>query len=178
MVESNVRLERQDPLWILTSTILYSIGMKMLLARHRLFCSTRTPLFLSGYNVNSPWWSSSRKYWFISQGQGSKVNENKLGQLRKYIFDIEIERVSSFQYNQYKRKENFLELIKLFRYKVYHVGINRLYDSLIERNRKKRYVAAILKGLRITEVMSKPNDLKQRKEKGSQNKQRPFQLSQ
>lgn len=71
-----------------------------------------------------------------------------------------------------------MELIKLFRYKVYHVGINRLYDSLIETNRKKRYVAAILKGLRITEVMSKPNDLKQRKDKGSQNKQRPFQLSQ
>jgi len=61
---------------------------------------------------------------------------------------------------------------------VYHVGINRLYDSLIERNHKKRYVAAILKGLKIAEVMSKPNDLKQRKEKGSQNKETLFQMSQ
>lgn len=40
--------------------------------------------------------------------------------------------------------------------------INLFHDSLLEINRKKRYVAAILKGLRITEVMSKPNDLKQR----------------
>ncbi|CAL5428007.1 unnamed protein product [Camellia sinensis] len=99
---------------------------------------------------------------------------NKLEQLRKYIFNIEIERVTSFQ----SQKVNFLKLIKLFRYKVYRVGINHLYDSLIERNHKKRYVAAILKGLRITEVMSKPNDLKQRKDKGSQNKETPFQLSQ
>ena len=99
---------------------------------------------------------------------------NKLEQLRKYIFNIEIERVTSFQ----SQKVNFLKLIKLFRYKVYRVGINHLYDSLIKRNHKKRYVAAILKGLRITEVMSKPNDLKQRKDKGSQNKETPFQLSQ
>jgi hypothetical protein len=63
---------------------------------------------------------------------------NKLEQLRKYIFDMEIERVPV-------EKKNFLELTKLFRYKIYHVGINRLYDSLIE---------------------------------GSQNKERPFQLSQ
>ncbi len=43
-----------------------------------------------------------------------------------------------------------LELVKLFRSnqiksKVYYVGINHSYDSLIERNHKKRYVAAILK---------------------------------
>ena len=61
---------------------------------------------------------------------------------------------------------------------MYRVGINRLYDSLIEGNHKKGYVATILKGLRITEVMSKPNDLKQRKDKGSQNKEIPFQLTQ
>jgi len=54
------------------------------------------------------------------------------------------------------------------------MGINPLYDSLIERNHKKGYVAAFLKGLRIIAVMSKPNDLKQRKDKGSQNKERPF----
>jgi len=76
-----------------------------------------------------------------------------------------------------------LELVKLFRSnqiksKVYYVGINHSYDSLIERNHKKRYVAAILKGLKIAEVMSKPNDLKQRKEKGSQNKETLFQMSQ
>lgn len=43
---------------------------------------------------------------------------------------------------------------------MYHTGINLLflYDSLIERNHKKGYVAAFLKGLRIIEVMSKPND--------------------
>jgi hypothetical protein len=34
-------------------------------------------------------------------------------------------------------KENFLEFKKLFRYKMDRVGINRLYDSLIERNYKK-----------------------------------------
>ena len=33
-VESNVRLEGHDLLWILTPTILYYIGMKMLLTRH------------------------------------------------------------------------------------------------------------------------------------------------
>ena len=34
-----------------------------------------------------------------------------------------------------------------------------VFNSIIT---KKRYVAAILKGLRIIEVMSKPNDLKQK----------------
>lgn len=37
-----------------------------------------------------------------------------------------------------------------------------VYDSLIEINQKKGYVAAILKRLKITEVMSKPNDSRQR----------------
>lgn len=52
---------------------------------------------------------------------------NKLEQLRKYIFDIKIERVPSFQ------NKNFLELIKikLFRYKVYHVGINCLICMIL-----------------------------------------------
>ena len=62
---------------------------------------------------------------------------NKLEQLRKYIFDIEIERIKFEQVFNSKQKENLLELIKLFLAKVYHVGINRSYDSLIERNHKK-----------------------------------------
>lgn len=86
------------------------------------------------------------------------VSINKLFQLRKYIFDIEIKR-SQFQQNFLLDLKLLLGLIKLFRSKVYHTGINRSYDSLIERNRKG-YVAAILKRLRITEVMSKPNDSK------------------
>lgn len=74
---------------------------------------------------------------------------NKLEQLRKYIFNIEIEsiefeRIQFEQVSNPKGKLNLLEFIKLFRYKVYHPGINCLYDSLIERN-KKRYVAAVLK---------------------------------
>lgn len=40
---------------------------------------------------------------------------------------------------------------------------NQPFSWFFIRNQsQKRYVAAILKGLRITEVMSKPNDLKQR----------------
>lgn len=46
--------------------------------------------------------------------------------------------------------------------KVYYTRINHSYDSLIERNHKKWYVATIFKRLNITEVMSKPNDLRQR----------------
>jgi len=121
-----VRLEEHDPLWILTSTIL--LGMKVLLARHHLFCFTRTPLF----------------YWVVMKivHDGARVEKidsflrdkdlglmpiNKLEQLRKYIFDIKIERVPSFQ------NKNFLELIKikLFRYKVYHVGINCLICMIL-----------------------------------------------
>ena len=83
---------------------------------------------------------------------------NKLEQLRKYIFDIEITNSNKFQI---KKKYNFSELVKLFRSKVYHRGIHPFYGSSIERN-NKRYVAAILRRLRITEVMSKPNDSKQR----------------
>jgi len=43
------------------------IGMRVLLARHRLFCSTRKTSFFEGCDVNSTWswWSSSKKYWFI-----------------------------------------------------------------------------------------------------------------
>ncbi|TYI86978.1 hypothetical protein E1A91_D04G105000v1 [Gossypium mustelinum] len=43
------------------------------------------------------------------------------------------------------QKEKLLELVKLFRSKVYHAGINRSYDSLIEKKgEKKGHVAAIL----------------------------------
>lgn len=59
---------------------------------------------------------------------------NKLEQLRKYIFDIEIEGLRFKQFSN--QKEKLLELVKLFRSKVYHAGINRTYDSLIERNHK------------------------------------------
>ena len=73
---------------------------------------------------------------------------NKLEQLRKSICDIEIERIRFKLFSN--QKEKLLELVKLFRSnqiksKVYYVGINHSYDSLIERNHKKRYVAAILK---------------------------------
>ena len=54
---------------------------------------------------------------------------NKLEQLRKYIFDMEMVPIE---------KESFLELTKLFRYKIYHVGINRLYDSLIKDRKKSQ----------------------------------------
>ena len=105
MVESNVRLERHDPLWILTSTILFYIGMKVLLARHRLFCSTRTPLSCwvvmeivhDGARVES-----------IDSFLGSKdlglMPINKLEQLRKYIFDIEIKRIQFEQVSNQKKK--------------------------------------------------------------------------
>jgi len=65
-----VRLEGYGRLWILTSAIffyIHYIGMRVLLARHRLFCSTRKTSFFWGCGVNSTWswWSSSKKYWFI-----------------------------------------------------------------------------------------------------------------
>lgn len=86
---------------------------------------------------------------------------NKLDQLRKYIFYIEIERI---QFEQVlNRKGKFVEIGKTFsiKSKVYYAGINRSYDSSIEKNHK-RYVAAILKRFLIAEVMSKPNDSKHR----------------
>jgi len=54
---------------------------------------------------------------------------NKLEQLRKYIFDMERVPIE---------KESFLELTKLFRYKMYRVEINRLYDSLIKDRKKSQ----------------------------------------
>jgi hypothetical protein len=54
---------------------------------------------------------------------------NKLEQLRKYIFDMEMVPIE---------KESFLELTKLFRYKMYRVEINRLYDSLIKDRKKSQ----------------------------------------
>jgi hypothetical protein len=55
---------------------------------------------------------------------------NKLEQLRKHIFDIE-----RIQFEELSKK--LLDLIKLFRSEVYHGGIRRLEDSLVERKIKK-----------------------------------------
>ena len=63
---------------------------------------------------------------------------NKLEQLRKYIFDREIERIQFEQVQ--KKKLNLLELVKQFWSKVY-LRESTLYDSL--REKKKWYVAAI-----------------------------------
>lgn len=101
------------------------------------------PLFLLGCNVNSTWWSSSRKYLFISQGQGSRVNTNQyVGTNFVSIFLISKSKGSDSN-NFSMQKENPFELVKLFRSKVYHAGINCSYDSFIERNHKKGFVAAI-----------------------------------
>lgn len=59
---------------------------------------------------------------------------NKLEQLRKYIFDIEIERI---RFQQIFNSKKLLERQKLFRSTVYRARINRRYDSLIERNHKR-----------------------------------------
>ncbi|TYI27495.1 hypothetical protein ES332_A05G181100v1 [Gossypium tomentosum] len=61
---------------------------------------------------------------------------NKLEQLRKSICDIEIERIRFKLFSN--QKEKLLELVKLFRSKVYHTGINRSYDSLIKKKREKK----------------------------------------
>lgn len=67
---------------------------------------------------------------------------NKLEQLRKSIFDIEIERLRFKLFSN--QKEKLLELVKLFRSKVCHAVINRLYDSLRKKKREKKgHVAAI-----------------------------------
>ncbi|TYI01348.1 hypothetical protein ES332_A11G194500v1 [Gossypium tomentosum] len=61
---------------------------------------------------------------------------NKLEQLRKSICDIEIERIRFKLFSN--QKEKLLELVKLFRSKVYHAGINRSYDSLIEKKKREK----------------------------------------
>ena len=61
---------------------------------------------------------------------------NKLEQLRKSIIDIEIERLRFKLFSN--QKEKLLELGKLFRSKVYHAGMNRSYDSLIERKKERK----------------------------------------
>lgn len=61
---------------------------------------------------------------------------NKLEQLRKSIFDIEIERLRFKLFSN--QKEKLLELVKHFRSKVYHAGINRSYDSLRERKKERK----------------------------------------
>lgn len=88
-----------------------------------------------------------------------------------------MERIRFGQVFNSKRKFVGIEKTLSVQRKVYHVGINRsydsLYDSLIEKKSQKGYVATVLEGLRSTGVMSKPNDLKQIK-KGSQNKETLF----
>lgn len=72
------------------------------------------------------------------------VKINKLEQLRKYIFNIEIERI---QFEQVKKK--LLELVKLFRSKVDpRESTIYLYDSLMERNKTNWYVAAIFETIK------------------------------
>jgi hypothetical protein len=86
---------------------------------------------------------------------------NKLEQLRKYIFEIEMERIQFEQVSNSKAKpvgiDQTFSIQSVSRGNQLSVGF---FDR--KRNHKKGYVAAILKGLRSTEVMSKPNDLKQR----------------
>lgn len=83
---------------------------------------------------------------------------NKLEQLRKYIFDIDIE-IERIRFEQIFNSK-IVGTAKRFRSTVYRARINRRYDS--RKKSQKGYVATILKGFRSTEVMSKPNDLKQR----------------
>lgn len=84
---------------------------------------------------------------------------NKLEQLRKYIFDIEIERT---RFEQIFNSQKFVGTAKTFSI---HSVSRTNQPSVLFFDRKKSqkgYVATILKGLRSTEVMSKPNDLKPR----------------
>ena len=64
---------------------------------------------------------------------------NKLEQLRKYIFDIdiEIERIQSKQVSNPKVQFVGIGKTLSIKKKVYHTGITRSYDFLIERNNKK-----------------------------------------
>ena len=82
MVESNVRLEGHDPLWILTSTISYYIGMKVLLTRHHLFCSTRTG-GCDGNHIIHDGARAERIDSFLGGKNLRLVSINKLGQLCK-----------------------------------------------------------------------------------------------
>lgn len=91
---------------------------------------------------------------------------NKLEQLREYIFDIEIEGIPFEQVSNSNSKGKFVGINQTFSIQ----SVSRGNQSSLgffdkrksQRNHKKGYVAAILKGLRSTEVMPKPNDLKQK----------------
>lgn len=85
---------------------------------------------------------------------------NKLEQLREYIFDIEMEGIPFEQVSNSKGR--FLGINQTLSIQSVSRG-NLLSVGFFDRRKsKKGYVAAILKGLRSTEVMPKPNDLKQR----------------
>lgn len=81
---------------------------------------------------------------------------NKLEQLRKYIFGIEIERI---KFEQVKKKVKWICRNSFTNSDQKCITGESIVS--IERN-NKRYVATLLKQLRITEVMSKPKDSKQR----------------
>lgn len=143
--------------------ILYSyIGMKVLLARHRLFCSTKNPSFLFLLGCKQYMMELEQKV--LIHFSGARIQGQCQSRSWKYFVSISsIQKSKGYNSSKFKiQKENLLEFVEHFRSKVYRAGINRSYDSLIKKNHKKRYVAAILKGLRIIEVMSKPNDLKQK----------------
>lgn len=85
---------------------------------------------------------------------------NKLEQLRKYIFDIEIERIQFEQVSTQKGK--IVGIDKILSIQNVSRGNPPFIWFFDRKKSQKRYVAAVLKGLRIAEVMSKPNDSKQR----------------
>jgi len=60
---------------------------------------------------------------------------NKLEQLRKYIINIEIERIRFGQV--FNSKGNFVGIDKTLSIQSVSRGINHSYDSLIERNHKR-----------------------------------------
>ena len=90
------------------------------------------------------------------------VSINKLGQLCKYIFDREIEQGPIQASFKFKIQIFWIGKTLSIKSKVSYTGIDHSYDSLIQRNPQKWYVAAILKRFKITKVMSKPNDSRQR----------------
>lgn len=151
MVEGNVRLEWHDRLWILTSIIFNedALGSTYFVLFH--YYST-----MFGCNVNSTRWSS-RINDYQRQDLGL-VPINNLERLRKYIFDIEkvkLDRVSNPKvccnwWNYFDYKE------------VYRRGINWIVRMILRRKeRNSQKVCCCRSGrLKITEVMSKPNDSK------------------
>lgn len=74
-----------------------------------------------------------------------------------YLSSIEIERIQFEQVSNSKAK--LVGIDQTFSIQSVSLG-NQLSIGFFDRKNQKGYVAAILKGLRSTEVMSKPNDLK------------------